>query len=242
MTTKSYECPLAPFSKHGIDNATCSEMCGASIAVKARYAAAGIPQDYQGIYLDNSPAKDDQPEVYKALEKYVETFGQEDVRIKNVYLFSRATGTGKSTSAAALLNEWIRRRFLYHVKKGEQVPEVLGLFLDVTEWQNEYNMAAMTKDDESMTKIATDIKRYSTVPFLVCDDIGVRGASEAFRGYLHTILNARTTNNLPTVYTSNEDMDSLATTFDQRLYDRVRDQTVVLAFKGESKRGRRTNK
>lgn len=239
MTTKSYECPLAPFSKHGIDSGNCSEMCGASIAVKARYAAAGIPSEYQGIYMEDNPVRESQQKVYEALDKYVGTFSKPDTRIKNVYLFSQASGTGKSHTAIALLNEFIRRRFLMYAKQQKQIPETIGVFLDVTAWQNEYNMASMSGDSEGMAKIASDIKRLSTVEFLVFDDLAVRSVSEALGGYIHTIINARTVSGLPTVFTSNVPMEDVNQVFDKRTYDRVRDQTVQLHFGGESKRGRR---
>lgn len=67
--------------------------------------------------------------------------------------------------------------------------------------------------------------------------IGVRGATEAFRSYLHAIINYRTTNGLPTVYTSNLPIEDMAQVFDDRLYDRMRDQCAVLHFEGGSKRG-----
>lgn len=78
-----------------------------------------------------------------------------------------------------------------------------------------------------------------SVLFTVIDDLGVRDATPAFRGDLHSVINHRTTNAMPTVYTSNLPIEEMATVFDQRLYDRVRDQCAVLHFGGESRRGRR---
>ena len=233
--TDSFE-PLTKFTRKGAD---LDSVRAAHIAVMARYEAAGIPSEYFGITLDNSPVREAQGAVYEALDKYVGTF-TEDIRHKNLYLFSRSPGTGKSTTALAILHDWIRMRFLYHVKSGEQVPETLALFMDVTEFQNRYNLSTMTRNEDGLNRIANEIERYSTVPFLVVDDLGVRGATEAFRGYLHTIMNARVTSGLPTVYTSNEPLESIRTVFDDRLYDRVRDQTLEIAFRGESHRGRRT--
>lgn len=227
--------PLAKFTRKGAD---LDSVRAAHIAVMARYEAAGIPSEYFGITLDNSPVREAQRAVYEALDAYANTF-TEDIRHKNVYAYSKSPGTGKTSSALAVMHEWIRRRFLHHVKKGEQVPEVLALFMDVTEFQNRYNLSTMTRNESGLNRIAEEIRRYSTVPFLVVDDLGVRGATEAFRGYLHTIMNARAVNGLPTFYTSNEPMESLKTIFDDRLYDRVRDQTIQMNYSGESHRGRR---
>jgi DNA replication protein DnaC len=73
----------------------------------------------------------------------------------------------------------------------------------------------------------------------VLDDIGLRSASEAFRSYVHAIVNYRTANGLPTVFTSNLPIEEMAQVFDARLYDRMRDMCAVLHFNGESHRGRR---
>jgi DNA replication protein DnaC len=96
----------------------------------------------------------------------------------------------------------------------------------------------MTNDDSEMAKIKATIQRTQTAPFAVLDDIGVRSASEAFRSYVHAIVNYRTANGLPTVFTSNLPIEEMAQVFDARLYDRMRDMCAVLHFGGESKRGR----
>jgi len=98
------------------------------------------------------------------------------------------------------------------------------------------------------------IETCQRVPFLVMDDIGVRDASDAFRAYLHAIINYRAASGLPTVYTSNIPLQSdvepekrvkekkpydIRDVFDDRLYDRIRDMCAVFKFEGESKRGRR---
>lgn len=230
-------CALAPFCKHA-GSTRCNDQCAPFISVNARYDNAGIPIDYAGIMLDTSPAKDEQSDIYTVLHSYVETFST-DVRIKNLYLYSKSPGTGKTTTAIALLNEFIRRRFLYYAKEKRTIPEALGAFLDINEFQTRYNLASMSKDDEDMDAIKDAIVHYSNVEYLVIDDVGVRSATESFRAMVHSIVNARVTNGRPTVFTSNVEIDGLTSVFDSRLQDRISDQTLMLAFKGESKRGRR---
>src|SRR5699024_223984 len=101
-------------------------------------------------------------------------------------------------------------------------------------------LATMTDDDEAMKRIGAKIKRAQDAPFAVIDDIGVRTASEAFRAYVHAVINGRVTGGLPTVYTSNLPIEEMAQVFDDRLYDRIRDQCGVIHFAGTSKRGRRS--
>ena len=230
--------PLTPFFRDKGDGLTAQQRA-AVISVQARYEAAGIPKGYRDIYLDNSPAREDQAEIYSLLESYVKTFTADDVRIKNLYLVSYSPGTGKTTTGAVLINEYIRRRFMYLASKGRTIPEVLALFMDVNDVQTRYNMASMSNDDEEMARIVADIKRYSTAPFLICDDLAVRGATESFRSLVHAVINERNTAELPTVYTSNVHISDLSSVFDARLADRIGDMAAVLQFKGSSKRGKR---
>jgi DNA replication protein DnaC len=208
-----------------------------------RIGNAGTPSDYRLLTLKNSPARKEQAKIYTILDKYVATFERqfEDgaERIKSLYLWSESPGNGKTTTATALLNEWIIANYLGSLKLGRQALQTPGVMLDVNAFQTDYNLATMTNDESEMAKIKATIQRTQTAPFAVLDDIGVRSASEAFRSYVHAIVNYRTTNGLPTVFTSNLPIEEMAIVFDGRLYDRMRDQCAILYFEGKSKRGRR---
>lgn len=239
IQTNETKCPLSSVCNQAGKLPQCTTQCTPYIAITRRYTSTGLPIDYQNITLSNSTAKEEQSHIYDRLSIYVKSFTMNNVRVKNLYLVSDSPGTGKTTTAAALINEYIRRRFMYYVKQKLEVPQELALFLDLTEWQNKYNLATMSKDGDAMESIKDDIIRYSGIEFLVIDDIGVRSSTEAFRGYVHTIINTRVANGRPTVFTSNVSMKKLANIFDSRLYDRVRDQCIEMTFDGESKRGRR---
>lgn len=223
--------------------ATCSHICPHRIALEGldgrsgRIGNAGLPDDYRGITLANSSARESQAKNYAIFERYVKTFNRGDV--KSLYLWSESPGTGKTTSAAALISEWIARDYLGALKAGKQPMQTPAIFLDINELQTTYNLATMTDDDEAMKRIGATIKRTQSAPFAVIDDIGVRSATEAFRAYVHAVINHRVTSGLPTVYTSNLPMSDMANVFDARLYDRIRDQCAEIHFAGESKRGRR---
>jgi DNA replication protein DnaC len=208
-----------------------------------RIGNAGTPSDYRLTTLKNSPAREEQAKIYAILDKYVSTFERqfEDgaERIKSLYLWSESPGNGKTTTATALLNEWIIANYLGALRRNRQSPQAPAVFLDVNSFQTDYNLATMTNDESEMAKIKATITRTQTAPFAVLDDIGVRSASDAFRSYVHAIVNYRTTNGLPTVFTSNLPIEEMAVVFDGRLYDRMRDQCAILYFEGKSKRGRR---
>jgi DNA replication protein DnaC len=231
------------------NSAQCNKTCGHYISLHGlssnggRLANANAPTDYKLLTLTNSPARANQAQVYATIEKYVATFERmfdpEAPRIKSLYLVSESPGTGKTTTAIAVMNEWIIASYLGAKKRGIQVPLVPAVFLDTNAFQTDYNLATMTNDDAAMVKIKSTILRVQVAPFAVLDDIGLRSASEAFRSYVHAIVNYRTANGLPTIFTSNLPIEEMAVVFDARLYDRMRDMCAVLHFGGESKRGRR---
>lgn len=255
--TKQARCILADKRKDGC--AACTETCAHRIALEGlngkggRIGAARLPADYARLTLTNSPAREGQGATYDTLERYVATFermfdagaGRDaSLRIKSLYLWSESPGTGKTTTAAALLNEYIAANYIGSMKRGVQPAQRPAYFLDVNAFQELYT--GFTRQgvpreiaERNSRPYYTQMELAKKTPFVVLDDIGVRQASDGFRGDLHTIINYRTTNGLPTIYTSNLTLDEMPTVFDARLADRMRDQCMTLHFTGTSKRGRR---
>lgn len=256
MSTNT-KCILSERNKSGCDS--CSMTCSHRISLMGlngkggRIALAGAPAEYRNVTIANSAAREDQAKAYEAIERYVSEFNG------SLYLFSKATGTGKTTTASAVLNEYIIRDYLGALKRGKQPTQKPAYFLDVNEWQtlyNGFNRKNIPQDvaEQHSRPYYSMMERAKHAPFAVLDDIGVRSASEAFRGDLHTIINYRVTNGLPTVYTSNIPLISqtkpnervealkpydLYDVFDVRLLDRVRDNCELVNFEGKSKRGKR---
>lgn len=212
-----------------------------------KFGSAKIPLEYNDIFLFNSPAAESQSKTYATLERYVKTFRKyflnpEEEAIKNIYLWSAEKGNGKTSTAAALLNEFMFTSWKASVKLKAAVPQPPAYFMDVNSFQTLYNRFTRQGISPEITEEAS--KKYydemdlaKNAPFIVMDDIGVRSASEAFRADLHEIINYRMVKNLPTIYTSNLPIEAMKEVFDERLYDRMRDKAVVLKFTGESKRG-----
>lgn len=226
--------------------ASCDHLCGHRIAIHGldgnggRVGAAGLPRDYRYVTLANSPVRESQPEIYAALERYVETFGGGEE--KSLYLWSESPGTGKTTTASALLNAWIAQDYLGAIKRGEQPRQVSAYFLDVNSWQELYTGFTRPSIPQEIAERSSrpyyaQMERARTAPFAVYDDIGVRASTDGFRGDLHAVINYRVTNGLPTIYTSNLPIEDMATVFDERLYDRIRDMCAPIFFSGKSFRG-----
>jgi len=208
-----------------------------------------VPTEYKGLTLATSPAREEQADIYGMLTAYVTTFerqfDEEGKQIKNIYMWSESPGTGKSTTAVALLHEYLVAHYLGSLKRGLQPLQRPAYFMDVNLWQELYTgftRPGIPKEiaESNSRPYYQQMEIAKKTSFVVLDDIGVRGvATDAFRGDLHSIINYRNMNGLPTVYTSNLPIDQMTTIFDDRLADRMKDMCVTLHFSGTSARGKR---
>lgn len=137
--------------------------------------------------------------MYKLLtESYVPTFSRQfdlnGERIKSLYLYSREPGTGKTTTAVALLTEWLTVHYVGSTQRGKRPLERPAYFFDVNEWQELYNEFNRPRVPEDVAAPASReyyrrMKHAKSTPFFVMDDIGVRDCSDSFRGDLHAVVN-----------------------------------------------------
>lgn len=236
-----------PCKNAGTD--VCNRMCPSYIALHGydgtggRVGAANVPAEYRMLTVKSSPARDAQVEAYKIVDVYVNTFTQAE-RIKSLYLYSAEPGTGKTTTAAAIINAYLTAHYIGSIQRGLTPIERPAYFLDVNAFQTDFNGFNRPRIPDDIAAPAA-ARYYRTmeiakhVPFLVADDIGVRDATDAFRADLHTVINERAVNGLPTVYTSNIPMAETLRLFDARIADRIRDMCIEVNFVGKSKRGRR---
>lgn len=240
-------CLLSETFKKGY---TCESegVCFHSIALDGRVREARIPEDYVNITVNNTGVRKDQPEAYRLIDSYVKTFRRQfeegGDRIKSLYLYSDATGTGKTTTAAAIANEYIKRHYVGSLKRGLRPKRRPVLFLDMNDLQGLYNRANRSNVPRDLGEAANReyfglLERSRESDLLVIDDIGLRSVTEGFRQDVHQFINHRAANELPTIYTSNKPVKDLKDVFSRQIWDRVRDMCIEVPFAGESKRGRR---
>ncbi len=127
-------------------------------------------------------------------------------------LFIGGYGCGKTHLAAAIANESLNRRVpLYFAV----VPDLL-----------DYLRAAFDPNSESSYDERFDAIR--NVPLLILDDLGTENSKPWAREKLYQIINHRYNAKLPTVITTNNDLDSIDGRIRSRLLDRQLCRTILM--------------
>lgn len=251
------DCILRGLRKGG-QCAGCSATCPYYVSIHGhngmggRLAGANIPMEYRSFITSDNPMRADKPELFRHMDGYVKSFSKmfDDSAtgvsqyLKNIYFYSEEPGTGKTATAVALANDFMATHFIGHMQRGNTPPENAVYFLDCAEFQQLYtqftrpNIPKDIAEKASRTYYERMAKAKESL-FVVMDDIGVREATDGFRGDLHTIVNHRYSKKRPTVYTSNVPMVEMTDVFDSRIYDRIRDLTIQYTMEGKSQRGNR---
>lgn len=261
--TNEKSCVLASACKVAGNKDDCTSQCGGWVSMHGlsgntgRVAAANIPNDYRMDTIKTMPTRDltvkidgKTPTLANVLDSYVDSFKRQfeasGERVKSLYLWSRSPGTGKTTTAASLANTYLIKHYIGSLAHDRQVLQRPVLFVDVNQLQTDYNQFNRPRVPDSVAEPAAQryyktIEQAKVTPFVILDDVGVReNVTDGFRGDLHSIINARVTNQLATVYTSNIPISELPMVFGEaRLADRIKDMTMEIEFTGKSKRGMR---
>ncbi|MBK5492598.1 DNA replication protein [Bacillus sp. TH13] len=237
--------------------ATCKSACPAFIQVQGLNGRGGkqgdalVPSEYRATMLNTSRSETSQPHVYGDLKSYIKTFKKayneirntKETRLKDLYFWSLETGTGKTETASAILNEFLAYSYIRSILKDDpsgfvtpvfflEMPKLHHLYLKFNRGNVPREEAeAAAREYYRMIRLA---KKSRLVVF---DEMGLRDISEAFGGDIYELINYRTVENLTSIYTSNIPIDSLEGVYGRRIFDRTRRFCVEYEFYGTSKRG-----
>lgn len=238
--------------------ATCKAPCQAFIALHGLNNSEGkqhdclIPSEYRQTTFETSRSKETQSNTYSQLASYIKTFkkafneerNSKETRLKDLFFYSKETGTGKTETATMLANEFIVYAYMRSIMLDDpnsfqnpvyflDMPQLQGLYLKA-------NRGGTPQDirEDASREYYKRLSKAKKARLVVFDEMGLRDVSDAFRGDIHDLINHRTVENLTSVYTSNVPLKEMLDVFDQRLYDRIRRYTVEYNFIGESQRGK----
>lgn len=192
--------------------------------------SAKIPVDFQDCTI-----QDFRTDIYKAEEnhrkakfakdvavKFVENFDEFEQRGKGLYIFSKATGTGKSRLAVSIANDIIKH-FSVNV-----------LYISSVNMLNELKK---TFDNKSGTHEIDLIIHYGNVDVLIIDDFGVEKATDWSESIFTQVLEERMNNKKITILNSNLTVEDLSNKYPTgRISSRIEKMTVPLPMPEESVR------
>lgn len=231
--------------------AGCGGICSHKIVVEGLTGAGGIvgtaniPEKYAHLTHETNPIRYDKPELYNFIDNYAGTLREHmngGKKPRSLYLVSETPGTGKTSTAVALLNMVIAYDYLLQASRGEHSTPDIAYFLDVNELQtlyNEFNRPRVPDHiaEPSAKEYYERIEKAKRARFAILDDMAVRSTTEGFTGDLHTVINHRVSNEMVTIYTSNIPRSELENIYTERFYDRLREGTIEVPFTGKSYRG-----
>ena len=205
------------------------------------YNTSNIPSRYKDCLVDNLPIKDNpiNKEKYDRIVRY-----KNDIinlvldRAVGIYFYG-GTGTGKTTSAISLLNEFLIARVRLHLLGEKPLVNNPTLFISLAEFQNIFN--SMYRGTSEMQEQST-IRYYTlkeimkTVELLVIDDIATRDTTESFQNELFEIIDRRSAERLTTFFTSNVELEMLVPIVGERITSRIDGMTTTISLDGEDNR------
>lgn len=192
-----YNCPKC-FDFGRINGELCE--CAIKSRIESLFKSAAIPKRFQNKTLENFD-KPRQQRAYEIAKDYVFFWSTLKESGKGIFM-SGKVGTGKSHLAFAILHELIKA-------------QVGGMAATVPDLMDDLKPKDDNQDNNRMTLL-------KTIPFLVLDDLGAQRNTAWVTERLFVIINARYSNMLPTVITSNTSLEELERTPGwERIVDRI---------------------
>ena len=207
------------------DRSECSEVCGGYRVLRALYRLSRVPENYR-YYMPLSPESED-IKAFEELNDFKESVVQKVSEGKNLYLWGKGTGCGKTSWACKIMGYYFRKVAFESGLENEGLYIYLPTFLE--DLRNSYSMP-----DEDLSEVLDMIKACK---LLIIDDIGAEKVTEWVRERLVSIINTRVSNGLSTIYTSNLSPDELLEQFEERIASRVLGCSQIVEIKGRDRRG-----
>jgi DNA replication protein DnaC len=167
-------------------------------------------------------------EVPRVIKKNVPVIPEIDESLLGQSLFLHGlNGTGKSHMAAEIMYTEMLKATPTHFNRFCWVNAPLLLF----NIRQSYNSPEQAQDERFL------VEKYSSIPWLCLDDLGVEKTSEWSLTTLYLIINQRYENERTTIITSNFSLDKLADKLDgDRITSRIAGMCKTILLDGADRR------
>ena len=190
---------------------------------------------YINVNLEDLSKKDDKKYDFalKACKRYVDNCESVVDKGHGIYIYSRSSGTGKTTLMAGVRNALIKK-------------QVKCVFINAKDLANE----AIRRNGEDYTNTVYNYSMFFRVPVLIIDDIAATKLNDDRYGtwmnsVLYELIERRCRNKLSTCFTSNYSPKQLQEKrgVDFKTVDRINElSSLIIELEGESIRGEYKNK
>lgn len=147
---------------------------------------------------------------------------------KNLYIFSKNVGNGKSSWALRLLNSYFEKIW-YKI----DIDKCKGLFINVSKFL--INLKdSISNRSEYIEHIKNNVLEADVV---IWDDVATKGFTQYEMEQIFNLINNRIDEGKTNIYTSNLVGKELQEAIGERLYSRIVNMAEVIEFIGKDKRG-----
>lgn len=140
---------------------------------------------------------------------------------KNLYIYSKTKGTGKTMLSCILLNEVTMR----HMTPAR--------FITVYDYLNTVTESWKDKTGDTSARL----RDIETTQLLILDDIGAQDPNKLVNDSLFKLIDRRYSNMLVTIFTSNKKINDLG--LDERIISRIEEKSILVSLPEVSIRQRK---
>lgn len=159
----------------------------------------------------------------KNIQSNIKQFVQEG---KNLFIYSKITGNGKSSWAKKLLLSW----FKSIVYETDYVCR--GLYITVTSFFN-----ALRDNISDKSEFIKELKLViPKADLIIWDEIGIKTLTPWEHDILFDLINERTNCGLANIFTSNMSPEEIKERLGDRLYSRIVQLSTLIELRGKDKR------
>ena len=188
-------------------------------AIEKALGRACIPEEFLGKSFDNFIADTENLAGALKLARRFVSGWQTAKKFGYGLLFYGNPGTGKSHLAISILKSLLPAQTGLYTR----VPDMVGYIR--SGWRPESDVSAYFA-----------ARQFIDIDLLVLDELGVQTGSVAEQNLLFEVLDARLSENRPTILLSNLSPKDLVPIVGERLVDRIKGKCVPYCFNGRSRR------